>query len=540
MAQAGASKEKYLCSICLDFLKYPVTIPCGHNYCMDCITNHWDTQRELYTCPQCRKYYGSRPILMKNTLLDELVEDFKTSNIQTPDSSPEDVLCDVCEGKKLTAIKSCMQCLASFCEKHLQPHLKSLAFAKHKLTEPSRNLQEGLCPRHNETMKMFCRREEQCICFLCSVNEHRGHDIVSVITERAQREKELENRQQNILQKITNREKESEILQEEEMSINLAADEAIFENNTKFENLICLIKQKKRDFERGVRTEQENKVRQVGEIRKNIVGEIANLKRINLEMELVSHISDDSLFLQKYLELSETMDTPDSDYVQPLPVQSFKDFTAAVGVLTNKLQNVLEGSANESVDDPAPQTREDFLKYAQNITLDLNTANTQLALADFNRRVTLIGKHIDYVHHPERFQDWRQVLSKQSLTGRCYWEVEWSGEEGVYVAVAYKSIKRQGSSIDCLFGYNDKSWALYCDKKNYVYWFNGVSCPVLGPRSTKIGVYLDHTAGVLAFYSVSQTMTLLHKVQVTFTQPLHAGLWLYYPIGITAAFCKLK
>uniref|UniRef100_A0A3B4WFK2 B30.2/SPRY domain-containing protein n=1 Tax=Seriola lalandi dorsalis TaxID=1841481 RepID=A0A3B4WFK2_SERLL len=185
-----------------------------------------------------------------------------------------------------------------------------------------------------------------------------------------------------------------------------------------------------------------------------------------------------------------------------------------------------------------PRTRAYFLKYSQEITLDPNTANTLLLLSEGNRKATVMSQQQSYSSHPDRFTSYWQVLSRESLTGRCYWEVEWRGER-VYVAVAYKNISRAGSSKECRFGYNHKSWALDCNQNSFSFSFNNISTPVSGPRSSRVGVYLDHRAGVLSFYSVSETMTLLHRVQTTFTQPLYAGLRFYY-YEDTAELCKLK
>ncbi|KAK7938698.1 hypothetical protein WMY93_002024 [Mugilogobius chulae] len=133
-----------------------------------------------------------------------------------------------------------------------------------------------------------------------------------------------------------------------------------------------------------------------------------------------------------------------------------------------------------------------------------------------------------YPDHSGRFSDWFQVLSRESLTGRCYWEVEWSGE-WARIAVSYKDIQRKGSFDECLFGNNDKSWALICNKHSYLFRSSlisssPVSGPVSGPTSSRIGVYLDHSAGVLTFYSVSEsTISLIHRCQTTFTEPLYAG-----------------
>ncbi|XP_023259959.1 tripartite motif-containing protein 16-like protein [Seriola lalandi dorsalis] len=185
-----------------------------------------------------------------------------------------------------------------------------------------------------------------------------------------------------------------------------------------------------------------------------------------------------------------------------------------------------------------PRTRADFLKYSQEITLDPNTAHTRLLLSEGNRKATAMRKEQSYSSHPDRFTSCVQVLSRESLTGRCYWEVEWRGK-GVSVAVAYKNISRAGSLKECGFGYNHKSWALDCNQNRFSFWSNYINTPVSGPQSSRVGVYLDHRAGVLSFYSVSETMTLLHRVQTTFTQPLYAGLRFYY-YGDTAELCKLK
>uniref|UniRef100_A0A3P9DU52 B30.2/SPRY domain-containing protein n=1 Tax=Maylandia zebra TaxID=106582 RepID=A0A3P9DU52_9CICH len=145
---------------------------------------------------------------------------------------------------------------------------------------------------------------------------------------------------------------------------------------------------------------------------------------------------------------------------------------------------------------------------------------------------------MSYSDHPDRFTVYYQVLSRESLTGRCYWEVEWRGG-GVGVAVAYKNISRAGGGDECVFGFNNKSWALYWYTDNNKFRHNNVQTHLSGPRSSRVGVYLDHRAGILSFYSVSETMTLLHRVQTTFTQPLYAGLGLWKN-GATAELIKVK
>ncbi|XP_056106695.1 NLR family CARD domain-containing protein 3-like isoform X2 [Rhinichthys klamathensis goyatoka] len=167
-------------------------------------------------------------------------------------------------------------------------------------------------------------------------------------------------------------------------------------------------------------------------------------------------------------------------------------------------------------------------KYAVDLTLDPNTANTHLVLSEENRKVTFVNKQQSYPDHPERF-DHHQVLCGESLTGRCYWEAEWS--RNMYISVSYKGIRRKGWSADCQFGLNEMSWSLRCSDDRFSVLHNSNSTAVsAGSGSCKrVGVYLDVLAGTLSFYSVSDTHTLihLHTLHTTFTEPLYAGFRLF-------------
>ncbi|XP_042248367.1 tripartite motif-containing protein 16-like [Thunnus maccoyii] len=542
MAQKGdqLDRETFSCSICLDLLKDPVTIPCGHSYCMNCIKGFWDgeDERKIYSCPQCRQAFTPRPVLVKNTMLAALVEQLEKTGLQAAladhcYAGPEDVACDVCTGRKLKAIKSCLVCLVSYCEKHLQPHFESTKFKKHKLVDPSEKLQENICSRHDEVMKMFCRTDQQSICYLCSVDEHKGHDTVSAAAERTERQKELEVSRQNIQQRIQDREKDVKLLQQEVEAVSRSADKAVEDSEKIFTELIHLIQKRSSDVKQQIRSQRETEVSRVKELQEKLEQEITELKRKDAELKKLSHTEDHNQFLLNYPSLSQLSASTDSSSINIRPLRYFEDVTAAVSELRDQLQDILREKWTEP-----PKTRAEFLKYSREITLDPNTANTQLLLSDGNRKAERTSQQQLYPSHPDRFIRWYQVLSRESLTGRCYWEVEWSGG-GVYIAVAYKNISRAGGLNECAFGYNDKSWMLYCGTDSSAFWFNKISTPVSGPGSSRVGVYLDHTAGILSFYSVSETMTLLHRVQTTFTQPLYAGLWLYND-GVTAELCKLK
>ncbi|XP_066537044.1 NACHT, LRR and PYD domains-containing protein 3-like [Hoplias malabaricus] len=194
-------------------------------------------------------------------------------------------------------------------------------------------------------------------------------------------------------------------------------------------------------------------------------------------------------------------------------------------------------------------------KYEHELTLDPNTAHTSLVLSKENRKVNCVWRSQKYPDHPDRFDYYNQVLCVESLTGRCYWEVEWSGK--VDIAVTYKGITRKGRSKECWLGFNKHSWVLDCSNDTYIIRHNkkGIiihdtsssnasTSPNSSPSSTpppsptperplhhtrfhRVAVYLDWEAGTLSFYTVSpkHALTHLHTVHTTFTEPLYAGFW---------------
>ncbi|XP_076137634.1 NACHT, LRR and PYD domains-containing protein 3-like [Alosa pseudoharengus] len=184
------------------------------------------------------------------------------------------------------------------------------------------------------------------------------------------------------------------------------------------------------------------------------------------------------------------------------------------------------------------RARPRLLRYACDLTLDPNTADRNLSLSEGNRKVTFVEEQQPYPEHPERFDTtwWPQVLCREGLTGRCYWEAEWSGDDGARKSVAYKSIERKGDSADVRMGWNAKSWSLGCSDHRYSVLHNREQTVIPAPSSDSrtVGVYLDWPAGTLSFYSVStNTLTHLHTFHCTFTEPLYPGFGVYYGSSVS-------
>ncbi|KAF4088793.1 hypothetical protein AMELA_G00058920 [Ameiurus melas] len=307
MAEAiiSVAQDQFSCPICLDLFKDPVTISCGHTFCMVCINDFWDQEdrKGVYSCPQCRQTVTTRPVVSKNTVLAEVVETLKKTGLQATrpahcSAGPEDVECDSCTGRKSKAIKSCLVCLASFCETHLQPHYESPVFKKHKLVEASRRLQEQICSQHDKLLEVYCRTDQQCICLLCTMDEHKGHDAVSAAAGRADKQKQLLEMQGNSKQIIQEREKEFQELIKSMETHKGSAQTAVYETNRIFKELINSIKRRCSELTALIIAQEKAAVSRAEEVMKRLEQKIAKLKRRDAEMEEISNTEDSVHFLQ--------------------------------------------------------------------------------------------------------------------------------------------------------------------------------------------------------------------------------------------------
>uniref|UniRef100_A0A8C9SK18 B30.2/SPRY domain-containing protein n=1 Tax=Scleropages formosus TaxID=113540 RepID=A0A8C9SK18_SCLFO len=178
-----------------------------------------------------------------------------------------------------------------------------------------------------------------------------------------------------------------------------------------------------------------------------------------------------------------------------------------------------------------------LFQYFCQFTLDPNTANRELSLYEENRKVTRSEENEQqYPDHPDRFDCWAQVLCVDSVSGRCYWEVQWTGENGVEIGVTYKGIRRKGNNADCVLGNSDKSWSLCCSDRRHTARHNNTHTDIPVPASCTVGVYVDWQAGILSFYSVSSgELNLLHTLTTRFTEPLYPGFWV--GLGSSLSLC---
>ncbi|XP_058603838.1 finTRIM family, member 67 [Onychostoma macrolepis] len=352
MAQAGVLLEhdQFNCSICLDVLKDPVTIPCGHSYCKGCIKGYWDQDDYLgiYGCPQCRQSFAPRPVLGRNTMLADVVEKLKKTGLYAgltasdpTQAEPGDVECDVCSGTKNKAFKSCLVCLASYCETHLQPHYESPAFQKHKLVSPSKIIQEQLCSRHDKLLEVFCRTDQQCICYLCLTDEHKGHDTVLATAEMNEKKNALAEMQRISQQRIQEREKELADLREATQMLTLSAQTALEESERIFTELVCSIERRRTEVMELIRGQERAAVSQAEALLQQLEQEITELKKRHVELGELSQTEDHIAFLQNCRSLCAQPVTVDLPNITSDP--NFGSMMTALTEFQALLEDVCQG-----------------------------------------------------------------------------------------------------------------------------------------------------------------------------------------------------
>ncbi|XP_039608541.1 E3 ubiquitin/ISG15 ligase TRIM25-like [Polypterus senegalus] len=305
-AQLFVSQDEFTCSVCLDTLTDPVSIPCGHNFCLKCLMDYWD-QSQVCSCPQCRENFTTRPALRRNNLLNEVIKKLKKTKLSSPPALPSqnyagpgDVECDFCTGKKFRAVKSCLTCPASYCQTHLQPHNKVDALKHHKLVDPDSNLKENLCEKHQKSRELFCKTDEMCICVMCGMTEHKSHEKVELETERQEKEKQLGATLSDIKRRLEEREKTLKEMRRAMDEMKIYVERDVEENEKSFTALIQCIEEAHRKLTERIREQEKREMEKTEVVMEQLEKEIEELKRREAELKELSETKDHLHFLQTF------------------------------------------------------------------------------------------------------------------------------------------------------------------------------------------------------------------------------------------------
>ncbi|XP_055510100.1 E3 ubiquitin/ISG15 ligase TRIM25-like [Leucoraja erinacea] len=597
VSKVSISEAKLCCAICLELLKSPATIPCGHNFCMECIGRCWhqDGGSKTFRCPQCRETFNSRPPLSRNTILCEIVEDFTNSDAPTTSTSkstpdPQDVLCDFCTDQKLEAVKSCVVCMASYCQGHLQPHASNPVFKDHRLIDPVKDIEGRKCPKHRKPLEVYCRTDQMCVCCLCAINEHRQHETVSLEEQVGELKKELHGRQEEMDARIQETTDEIGKLKQKVDSIKCTVLQVKQQVKQKCTQLVAVVEKTQRDVLRFLEEEEGGAVSQVEESMMQLQSSLAGLQQNRTQLEAALKSEDNILVLQEHQCLDRPMKA-----CSLLPYQDGAKFLAverAMSELSHYITQQLHTCFNPHLDhegakasgySPAldvprvkqqtqhpssPRTpghedlevsvslsppdtcvmetkpdsickRAEYLHNALCLTFDPNTAHKHLLLSEDSCTVTDVDPDcVPYPEHHERFNGFPQVLCAQGISeGRCYWEVEvnghWAG-----IGITYSGIRRKGSNMSCLIGRNDLSWCLLYSNSKFSALHNKQEVILQSGRQQRIGVYLDYSEGTLDFFGIGNTMSLIHRFKTVFTEPVYPAFFVF--LGTSLSICQLS
>ncbi|KAM6940233.1 E3 ubiquitin-protein ligase TRIM39-like [Xenentodon cancila] len=514
------SEDQFLCSICLEVFTDPVTTPCGHNFCKTCITHHWD-DNVLYKCPMCKEIFHTRPQLNVNTLFREIVSKFRREVQQKSSSSsseqqaaePGEVPCDVCTGTKLKALKSCLVCLLSYCDTHLEPHLTAPRLRRHQLVEPVENLDDRICTKHDKPLELFCKNDQTCVCSLCSVLDHKTHELVPLRKEYEGKKAELEKTEAEIQQMIQKRQLKIQEIKESLKISNDAADREKAEGVQVFTDLKESVERSLKKFIKEMEDKQKTTEKQAEDLIKDLEQEISELKKRSSEVEQLSRSEDHLHLLQRFLSLKDAPPTKNWTEVRVHPPSYEGTVVRAVDQLEKNLRETMKKLLAEV------ELRR-IQKYEVDVTLDPDTAHPKLVLSEDGKQVYCGDLKKNLPENPERFSKYFCILGKQRFSsGRFYFEVQVKGKTDWVVGVARESVNRKGNiTVSPEDGY----WTICLRNGDEYKAFDDPPVRLcLRSPPEKVGVLVDYEEGLVSFYDVNAAALIFSFTDCSFKERLH-------------------
>ncbi|XP_077117442.1 E3 ubiquitin/ISG15 ligase TRIM25-like [Ranitomeya variabilis] len=515
MASAGL-RDELLCSICLSTYTDPVMLRCGHNFCRVCIDRVLDTQEGsgVYSCPDCREEFQQRPALMRDFALCKIVKNFRQSEPHQEEITG--ICCTYCVDSPVPAVRSCLLCEASLCDKHLKVHSKS---PEHVLSDPSTSLEKRKCSVHKKILEYYCTEDFACICVSCNLAGQHSEHRVEMLDEASKKKKE---KVRNVLQKLIIKRKETEERVRSLEERRKKAEEKAAGESERVTALCTDIRRRVDDLEKKVLSEISRQEKEESLSLSALIHKLEikkdELSRKMRHIEELCNMTDPLTVLQEpdtgdLCDPEEEGGDEDTGGHDKQPHDGDDLDVAVISHTLHTLYNVVSGiRSGIYVEGPA------------DILLDVTTAANSLLILDNLKTATRTGEEQKRPETAERFQ-YYQVMSRRGFTsGRHYWDVEGRRSGWWMVGMCYPSIDRSG--VQSLIGYNDKSWGLRI--YNYQYSMINGSKEIYLPNkisSDRFRICLDYEAGQLSFYELCDPIRHLHTFTATFSEPLHAILY---------------
>uniref|UniRef100_A0A670JE76 E3 ubiquitin/ISG15 ligase TRIM25-like n=1 Tax=Podarcis muralis TaxID=64176 RepID=A0A670JE76_PODMU len=544
-------EHNIVCPICLEVFRDPVTTACGHNFCMDCLQDYWDHQAlvgDCPYCPQCREPFSSRPQLRKNTTLGEIATRFAREEAQGSRklAGQREVLCDFCSPRKMKAVKSCLQCMASLCENHIRSHYEDNAFRNHQLIKPLNDLKANMCLKHHRLLELFCRIEGKFICHICVREEHKNHDAISLKDDRSKKEVEVRRVQANVENQVLMVAVDS---QQHRGRVNYLAKvvkTARDEVNRAFAEAMKELKRLQNKVMDFIDEEERSALVGMGNSIQHSQEQLIDLQKQNYWLRGLMEDPSDHQFLQDFPKIrvmsgcTEALiglkcEEPTSFVALKQTLSDLKSQVSMFGLcfINKALQKGITMVPYEVI--PAPTDRKSLRKYYCLLNFDASTANEELFLFKETHSVLNMGILLENYSKPSQgFNHWPQLLCTRSLCEGChYWEAEISNA-WLCLGVTYSYKHRtEKACMLYLLGRNSNSWCLEWDSLKYSVWHNNIQTVVHGSYYKTIGVLLNYAAGSLTFYGITNTMNLIYRFLTIFTEPLYPAAMVSSGASIT-------
>ncbi|XP_041650745.1 E3 ubiquitin-protein ligase TRIM21-like [Cheilinus undulatus] len=512
------TEDQFLCSICLKVFTDPVTLSCGHNFCQNCITEHWDSNVSCQ-CPNCKEMFSTRPQLKINTFIKETSAQFRQSAQQKSSSSserqvskPGEVPCDDCTGTKVKALKSCLVCLASYCETHLEPHLTMSGLKRHQLMDPVENLEDRMCEKHDKLLELFCKNDQRCVCMMCTISDHKTHDVVPLREEYEGKKAELGKTEAEIQQMIQKRRVKIEELKHSVELSDENADREIAEGVGVFSALKESVERRQAELINSIKEKQRETEKQAEGFIRELEQEISELEKRSAEVEQLSRSEDHLQLLQNFTSLNAAPPTKDWTEVRVHP----PSYAGTVVRAVKQLEETISEQKKKLFETELKRVQQ----YEVDVTLDPDTASPWLILSDDGKEVYDSDVKKDLPDNPERFDQCVNVLSKQSFSsGRFYYEVQVKGKTGWTLGVARESINRKGNIA---LSPNSGYWTIVLRNENE---YKACADPSVrlslqsGPE--KVGVFVDYEEGLVSFYDVDAAALIYSFTGCSFTEKIY-------------------
>ncbi|XP_030018378.1 E3 ubiquitin-protein ligase TRIM39-like [Sphaeramia orbicularis] len=505
------SDVQFQCCICQDVFSDPVSIPCGHSFCFTCITSHWSSSQAI-SCPKCQVVFKTRPELCENSFAKEMSEHIRHRRQNGLTSLPgKSIHCDVCVGKQTKAVKSCLVCLTSYCETHLEPHMRVSTLKIHKLIEPVAMLETRICKKHQKLLELFCRSDQRCVCVLCTETDHRRHDTVPVERESQEKKAQMKKTEAMVQQLIQER---LEKVEEIQLSLKLSKENSkrdIEQSLEMFSTLFSSLERSRAEVVNMIRRKQETAERRAEWLITELELEITELQKKRNEMELLCHTEDHLHLLQRFPALNSPQQSHGCSDIVVHSDTCLGTVRRAVNNFEKQLQSVLKRLSS--------QEHDKMQNYAVEVHLDPSTANPWLVLSEDGRQVHDGDVEQNLSDLPQRFDTAPCVLATRGFTtGRHYWEVDVGDKTAWDLGVARKSVNTKGLVT---LSPEDGYWTI-CLRKGSEYRACAGEAELLcvSQRPQVVGVFLDYEDGTLCFYNAETKTHIYSFTQFQFTEAM--------------------